>query len=357
MRAGRVAADAVLLAGVRQRGAPGADAAHGSGQRPRLRRPAAGPAEAAARYFARLAERRSPGSIAIGFPPCPGGAMASNPRWCQPLAAGTDYFREWMARPAPEHVLAASMYFDLRPVVGDSALGESLGRSVRSEAPGHRRFLRRWRATSWIGGCRSGCSGAPESTRRRPIAAPRSQGRRGHPAGRRRPGPRAGARSGETGTAARFRAAGERGLYTAGGGHRDHRRLRGSPAAATGPPARLSARRRGRPTTTSAGRPLAPRRPCCSARRCGRSGACRAGSVSGSRRTTRCEGRHRRRRGSPPGVRRRWPAPGPRRRSRRCSIRASWRSTWRRPGSIHAATTSLRRRDPVRRGPVRSRAT
>lgn len=98
-------------------------------------------APAAARYFARLAEEAIAGLIAVGFPPCPGGAMASNPRWCQPLATWTAYFREWMARPSPEHVLAASMYFDLRPVVGAVTLGESLAALVRSEAPRQRRFL------------------------------------------------------------------------------------------------------------------------------------------------------------------------------------------------------------------------
>jgi CBS domain-containing protein len=97
--------------------------------------------EVAARYFSRLAEEAIAGLLAIGFPPCPGGAMASNPRWCQPLATWSRYFREWMARPTPEHILAACMYFDLRPVVGDAALGASLGAIVRSEAPGQHRFL------------------------------------------------------------------------------------------------------------------------------------------------------------------------------------------------------------------------
>jgi CBS domain-containing protein len=98
-------------------------------------------APAAARYFAGLAHEAIAGLLAVGFPTCPGGAMASNPRWCQPLATWSGYFREWLARPTPEHVLAASMYFDLRPVVGAPELGASLAALVQSEAPGHRRFL------------------------------------------------------------------------------------------------------------------------------------------------------------------------------------------------------------------------
>jgi CBS domain-containing protein len=98
-------------------------------------------APAAARYFTALAAEAIAALIAVGFPPCPGGAMASNPQWCQPLATWAAYFREWMARPSPAHVLSASMYFDLRPVVGDASLGGSLAALVRDEAPGQRRFL------------------------------------------------------------------------------------------------------------------------------------------------------------------------------------------------------------------------
>jgi CBS domain-containing protein len=98
-------------------------------------------APAAARYFAALADEAIAALIAIGFPPCPGGAMASNPRWCQPLSTWQAYFHEWMSRPTPQHVLAASMYFDLRHVVGAPALGESLTTLLREEAPRQRRFL------------------------------------------------------------------------------------------------------------------------------------------------------------------------------------------------------------------------
>jgi CBS domain-containing protein len=103
--------------------------------------PPPGLSPAAARYFAALADEAITALVAIGFPPCPGGAMASNPRWCQPLATWQAYFHEWMNRPTPEHVLAASMYFDLRHVVGAPALGESLTTLLREEAPRQRRFL------------------------------------------------------------------------------------------------------------------------------------------------------------------------------------------------------------------------
>jgi CBS domain-containing protein len=95
----------------------------------------------AARYFAGLADEAIAGLLAVGFPPCPGGAMASNPRWCQPLTTWSQYFRQWMERPVPEYVLAASMYFDLRPVFGAADLGQSLATLLQHEAPTQRRFL------------------------------------------------------------------------------------------------------------------------------------------------------------------------------------------------------------------------
>jgi CBS domain-containing protein len=103
--------------------------------------PALDQATPAQRYFAALADEAIGGLLAAGFPPCPGGAMASNPHWCQPLATWIGYFREWLARPTPEHVLAASMYFDLRTVAGASELGDTLAALVRHEAPRQRRFL------------------------------------------------------------------------------------------------------------------------------------------------------------------------------------------------------------------------
>ena len=88
-----------------------------------------------------LARETIAGLVAIGFPPCPGGAMASNPAWCQPLAVWKGYFRTWMEHPTPPHVLAASMYCDLRPLAGDVPLGARLTEHLLAEAPRHPHFL------------------------------------------------------------------------------------------------------------------------------------------------------------------------------------------------------------------------
>jgi CBS domain-containing protein len=99
-------------------------------------------AAAAAAYYARYAEEAIRGLVRIGFPPCPGKAMASTPRWCQPVSVWAGYFRQWIREPRPEHVLDACIHFDLRPLVGAGELAARLTDLVRQEAPGGRNFLR-----------------------------------------------------------------------------------------------------------------------------------------------------------------------------------------------------------------------
>jgi len=103
--------------------------------------PPAGLATAAADYFARFAETAIRGLVAGGFPSCPGGFMASNRRWCQPMAGWVRYFRRCLDEPVPERVLGAAIHFDVRPLAGTVELGARLGNLVRREAPAHRLFL------------------------------------------------------------------------------------------------------------------------------------------------------------------------------------------------------------------------
>lgn len=102
---------------------------------PPLRRPAE-------TYFHRFADRAIAGLIALGYPPCPGGAMASNPKWCQPLAVWRRYFADWVREPAGENLLYASIYFDLRPVAGDERLARALREEIRTQVAAWRSFPR-----------------------------------------------------------------------------------------------------------------------------------------------------------------------------------------------------------------------
>jgi CBS domain-containing protein len=70
-------------------------------------------------YFARLAEAVVARLIEAGFPPCPGGYMAT--RWCLPLEEWRRRFEGWLRVPEPEPLLEAEVFLDFRPVAGTLA--------------------------------------------------------------------------------------------------------------------------------------------------------------------------------------------------------------------------------------------
>ena len=98
-------------------------------------------AERVAAYYARFATAAIEALVRVGFPPCEARIMASNPRWCQPASKWTDDFTQWMRVPAPEQVLAACIFFDLRAVAGASELAAALRSLIQGEAPQRRTFL------------------------------------------------------------------------------------------------------------------------------------------------------------------------------------------------------------------------
>ena len=96
----------------------------------------------AAIYFERLATQMGELLGRLGFPPCTGGFMASNPRWCQPERVWRRYFESWMETPGSEALLCAALFCDLRPVAGGDAVGRALWEWVCEQAPSHVLFLR-----------------------------------------------------------------------------------------------------------------------------------------------------------------------------------------------------------------------
>lgn len=96
----------------------------------------------AERYFAALADRVVTGLIRLGYPRCPGDSMASNPKWCQPLAVWRNYFADWMRDTTPQHLMYSSIYLDFRPVAGVTALATALREEVRDQAKAWRSFPR-----------------------------------------------------------------------------------------------------------------------------------------------------------------------------------------------------------------------
>jgi len=94
---------------------------------------AAAPLRQALLPFARKVNERL---AACGFPLCKGEIMAGNPQWCLSLHEWMERFRQWIEQPQPEALLNASIFFDLRPLYGETQLAERLRewllRSTRS---------------------------------------------------------------------------------------------------------------------------------------------------------------------------------------------------------------------------------
>ena len=87
-------------------------------------------AGAAQEYFTRFATYVRDALASCGYPPCTGDYMASNPRWRQPLSAWKNYFHTWVAEADLHSVEDALIFFDMRPVGGDTSLFEALSSSV-----------------------------------------------------------------------------------------------------------------------------------------------------------------------------------------------------------------------------------
>ena len=92
-------------------------------------------------YFQALARFVSDGLNACGFIYCPGDAMATNPKWRQPLSKWRRYFNSWIERPEPMALMLSSIFFDLRLVQGDALLFTSLQRSVLAKTKENKIFL------------------------------------------------------------------------------------------------------------------------------------------------------------------------------------------------------------------------
>jgi len=71
-------------------------------------------------YFAALTEDVVNGLLQAGFPPCPGGYMATN--WCKSLAEWIRIFSGWIDQPVPAALMEAGIFFDFRPVHGALSL-------------------------------------------------------------------------------------------------------------------------------------------------------------------------------------------------------------------------------------------
>jgi CBS domain-containing protein len=94
---------------------------------------AAAAREAATALSAALAE--------LGYPPCPGRMMVSNPAWTKTLDAFAGDIRLWMTMPEEGSYLNLAALFDAAPAAGDAVLVEALRREFVEQARGNSAFL------------------------------------------------------------------------------------------------------------------------------------------------------------------------------------------------------------------------
>jgi CBS domain-containing protein len=79
---------------------------------------------------------------ACGYPLCKGGIMAGNAACCLTTQEWIARFAHWIEHGAPEDLLAANIFFDLRPLVGAAALAAPMRDFVARRAAEVPRFVR-----------------------------------------------------------------------------------------------------------------------------------------------------------------------------------------------------------------------
>jgi CBS domain-containing protein len=87
-------------------------------------------------YFAELAAFAQKALERCGYPPCPGGWMASNPRWRMPLSAWKAIFKQWIEEAEYHSVEDALILLDMRPIAGDVSLHERLATDIADQLKG-----------------------------------------------------------------------------------------------------------------------------------------------------------------------------------------------------------------------------
>jgi CBS domain-containing protein len=113
-----------------------------------FRVPAGGQAQTIRERFLPIARRINQALDQCGYRWCEGNVMASNPECCLSLDEWRERFRRWIDQGTPEHLLNASIYFDLRPMFGNHALAEELRGWMLGHAAGNSRFRKQMAANA-----------------------------------------------------------------------------------------------------------------------------------------------------------------------------------------------------------------
>jgi PAS domain S-box-containing protein len=91
--------------------------------------------------FLNLAEKVCNKMQKSGYPYCPGGVMAVNPKWCLSLKEWKLQFRKWISNATPDSLLNIHVFFDRDPVYGEDNLTEELNHYIRDLLLEHKDFF------------------------------------------------------------------------------------------------------------------------------------------------------------------------------------------------------------------------
>jgi CBS domain-containing protein len=94
------------------------------------------------RNWLRFARQVNEALDACGYPLCKGNVMASNPQCCLSEDEWRARFGHWIEHGAPADLLAASIFFDLRPIAGRIELAHPLQAMLRREPRRVPRFIK-----------------------------------------------------------------------------------------------------------------------------------------------------------------------------------------------------------------------
>lgn len=84
-------------------------------------------------FFLELGARVVGDLVKAGFSPCPGGVMARESLWNQPIPKWKERLSRWISAPDPKASMHTHICFDLRPVAGDFSLAHELMAHVRGQ--------------------------------------------------------------------------------------------------------------------------------------------------------------------------------------------------------------------------------
>jgi CBS domain-containing protein len=77
----------------------------------------------------------------VGFEYCPADMMASNPKWCLSLTEWKKQFAKWIFQPGEKEVMYSTIFFDYRPVFGDTSLADKMTEGIYADIDKQKIFL------------------------------------------------------------------------------------------------------------------------------------------------------------------------------------------------------------------------